>query len=316
MLPDIQALPDGKFWFWALALSTLSATALYFAFRNLARARIIEDTPTSRVRSAHQGYVELAGAAAAMQGEPILSPLTMTPCCWFRYKVERKRDKGWATVRSGKSDGLFLLRDETGECVIDPDGAEITSKEKSVWYGPSATPTVSPKPGPHKPGGMHGILGLTANINIAIDGQYRYTEEAIYPGDRLYAIGLFKSFGETDRMVMREERIKARLSQWKRDHTGLLDRFDRDGDGAIDLTEWEVARRAASREVTKEQMQEDQQPLHTLSRTVSRRHPFLISAYEEYDLVKRFRYLSVGSIGGFFLCGAGAVWLFASRFIL
>ena len=88
MLPDIQALSDGKFWFWALTFSGLSALAFYFAFRNLARARLIEDTPTSRVRSAHQGYVELEGEAAAMQGEPILSPLTQTACCWFRYKIE------------------------------------------------------------------------------------------------------------------------------------------------------------------------------------------------------------------------------------
>ncbi len=219
-------------------------------------------------------------------------------------------------MRSGKSDGLFLLRDETGECIIDPDGAEVTSKEKSTWYGASATPTASPEPGPNTPAGVHGILGLTANFNSALGGQYRYTEEAIYPGDQLYAIGLVQSFGETDRMAMREELIKARLSQWKADHAGLLERFDRDGDGTIDLTEWEVARRAASREVTKDQLREDQQSLHTLSRTDSSRRPFLISAHAEYDLVKRFRYLSVGSIGGFFICGAIAVWMFTARFVL
>ena len=316
MLPDIQGLSDGKFWFWALAFSSVSAIALYATFRNLARARIIEDTPTSRIRSAPQGYVELEGDAAAMKGEPILSPLTHTPCCWFRFKIERKGDKGWHAVRSGKSEGLFLIKDDTGECIIDPDDAEISPNEKNVWYGSTPNPTVSPPSKASKPRGVDPILGLTANFNVGLGGNYRYTEEAIYPGDRLYAIGLFKSFGETDRLAMRDELIKERLSQWKTDHASLLNRFDRDGDGKIDLTEWEVARRTAIREVTREQLREDQQSLHTLSRTHSRKRPFLISTHDEYDLVKRFRLFAIGSIGGFFLFGAVATWMFVSRFVI
>jgi len=314
MLPDIQALPEGEFWFWALGLSGLGLLAFYFAFRNLARARIIEDTPTSRVRSATQGYVELAGEAAAMPGEPILSPLTHNPCCWFRYKVEHKRDERWATLRSGKSDGLFLLRDETGDCIIDPDGAEIACREKNVWYGGSATPATQ-VPGGSQSADVRSLLGVNLS-NILTDGNYRYTEEAIYPGESLYAIGQFRSHGETDRMAMRDERIKARLSQWKADQAGLLQRFDRDGDGTIDLTEWEVARRTAVREVTREQLREDQQPLHTLSRTDSRRYPYLISAHGEFDLVRRYRLLSIGSISGFCITGAILAWMFADRFML
>jgi hypothetical protein len=161
---------------------------------------------------------------------------------------------------------------------------------------------------------MHPMLGLSVNFTTAFGGHYRYTEEAIYPGDRLYAIGLFKSFGEADRMAIRDELIRARLSQWKTDHADLLQRFDRDGNGSIDLTEWEVARRSASREVTKQQLQEDAQSQHTLGRTNSTRHPFLISAHGEFDLVKRYRYLSTGSICGFFVCGIIAVWMFTARF--
>ena len=282
------------------------------SIRSLARARIIEDTPTSRIRSAPQGYVELNGQAMAMKGEPILSPLTLTPCCWFRYKVERRHDKGWRTVRSGKSDGLFLLKDSTGECIIDPENAEVTPKEKNVWFGSSASPTSRPDPSNTNFHGMNGVIGLTANIRSG--GDYRYTEETIYPGDQLDAIGLFKSLGEVDHRAMRDDLIKARLSAWKADHTTLLSRFDRDGDGKIDMTEWEVARRAAKREVTREQIKEGQQQLHTLSATSSRRRPFLISAREEFNLVRRYRYQAFGSVAAFFLCGGGAVWMFAIRF--
>ena len=259
MLTDVQALSPGQFWFWSVSLSLLTLVALYFTFRGLRRARIIEDNPTARIRSAPQGYVELSGEAAAMPGEPILSPLTMTPCCWYRFQVERRHEKGWRTIRSGMSDGLFLLRDETGECIIDPEGAEVSPRGKNVWY---------------------------YNQDHPIAAAYRDTEETIYPGDRLYAIGLFKTLGEADRLAMREELVKDRLSQWKADHAGLLARFDRDGDGRIDLTEWEVARRTAKREVTAEQLREQAPVLNTLSQTDQEHRPFLISAYSQYALVR------------------------------
>jgi hypothetical protein len=316
MVVDLVSLTAGKFWLWSLLTSLLSLAAFYFSFRNLARARIIENTPTSRIRSAHQGYVELSGEATAMQGEPILSPLTFTPCCWYSYKVEHRVDNGWRTVRSGKSEGLFLIRDDSGECIIDPEGAEVTPREKNVWHG--STP--NPSSAPHAMGsakskfhGMHGIIGLSANMSIG--GNYRYTEESIYPGESLYAIGQFKSFGETDHQAMKKDQIKERLSEWKANPELMLSRFDRDGDGRIDMTEWEVARRAAKREVTSEIIKEGVKRLHTLSKTDSSRHPFLISSRPEFSLVKRHFFLAYGSMAAFFICGGIAVWMFTGRFI-
>jgi hypothetical protein len=315
-MTGIQAWPTGYFWFWAVGLSLAGLTALFFAFRNLARARIIEDTPTARIRSAHQGYVELVGEAAAMKGEPILSPLTLTPCCWYRYRVERRHDKGWRTVKSGASEGLFLIRDETGQCIVNPDGADITPTEKSVWYGASATPSGGPAAAQKHSGlgRMTPLIGLSSNISIGFGDRYRYTEEAIYPGEQLYAIGLFNTFGEADRLAMREELIRERLSQWKADHATLLARFDRNGDGQIDLAEWEVARRSAKREVAREQLREADRSLHTLSDTDSRRRPFLISTHGEFRLTRRFRRFAFGALAGFFILGSGAVWVFVARF--
>ncbi|MBA1332790.1 hypothetical protein QQ73_17505, partial [Candidatus Endoriftia persephone str. Guaymas] len=108
---DILTMPELTFWIWVNSLALLCLAALWFAFRNLSRARIIEDTPTSLIRSAHQGYVELNGTAATMQGEPILTPLTHVPCCWYRYRIERRHEKGWRTSQQGSSDGLFLIKD-------------------------------------------------------------------------------------------------------------------------------------------------------------------------------------------------------------
>ena len=73
MVRELTQMAPGGFWSLLSVLSALALLALYFAFRNLHRARLIEDTPTSRIRSAHQGYVELIGEAAMMRGETIQS---------------------------------------------------------------------------------------------------------------------------------------------------------------------------------------------------------------------------------------------------
>jgi hypothetical protein len=315
MLREIAQMAPGHFWILTIALSALTLFLLYYAFRNLHRARLIEDTPTSRIRSAHQGYVELIGEAALMKGEPVIAPLSGVHCCWWRYIIERKKDKGWHTTRRGQSESLFLLRDETGECIIDPDGAQVSPSNKSVWYGPNAMPTAGPDRDFHSPLGQMRLFGIPVSFNNTFSGEYRYTEETIAPGDPLYAIGLFKSVGETDRQSMREEMIKERLRQWKADHTALLKRFDRNRNDQIDLDEWELARRSARSEVTREQMREDHPSLHTLSDTGSHRRPMLISTREEFSIVRHFQLWAIGSLTGFFLLGATVVWLLSARFV-
>ncbi len=305
----------GAFLLWSALLTLLSLAALYFSFYHLHRARLIEDTPTSRIRSAPQGYVELIGEADMMRGEPVISPLSASNCCWWRYKIERKSDKGWRSIRSEKSNALFLIRDATGECILDPEGASITPSERSIWYGPNATPSAGPDRGAGTTHSHFNRFGLQISVNTTFDGDYRYTEEMILPGDPLYAIGLFSSLGEIDRKAMRDDMLKDRLRQWKSDHASLLERFDRNRDGQIDLDEWESARQAAKGEITREQMQEDQQPIHTLSSTGSNRRPLLISTKEEFDLVRRFRYYSFFTLAAFFIVGTGTAWFITVRLV-
>ncbi len=315
MVETIAHMAPTSFWIWCAALSLLGLISLYFAFRNLHRARLIEDTPTSRIRSAHQGYVELIGEAANMQGEPVLAPLSGLPCCWWRYRVERKHDKGWRVTQSGVSESLFILRDDTGECIIDPDRAKVTPSGKTVWYGPNATPGAPPDRGAGTQHSQTQLFGLPVSVNTTFGSNYRYTEETIIPGDPLYAIGLFASVGETDHQAMREAQIKERLSQWKADHPSLLKRFDRNRDGQIDQDEWELARRSARSEVLREQMRETQQAIHTLSDAGSQRRPLLISTRDEFDIVRNYRRWALAMLIGFFLLGGLVVWMFSVRML-
>jgi multidrug resistance efflux pump len=54
----------------------VGAAGLWYGFRWWRWARLIEDTPTSQVRSAAQGLVELVGTARGMPGAPVIAPLS------------------------------------------------------------------------------------------------------------------------------------------------------------------------------------------------------------------------------------------------
>ena len=64
-------------------LAIICAASLYVVFRFFHRSRIIDDTPTSKIRSAHQGFVELEGVGRLMKGTPIVSRLSKKQCLWY-----------------------------------------------------------------------------------------------------------------------------------------------------------------------------------------------------------------------------------------
>ncbi len=299
MIEDLSAqiarLPADDFWIWAIILSAATLGGFYFGFRALYRARIIEDTPTARIRSAHQGYVELEGNAELMEGIPIVSPLSNTECCWWRYQIHKKNHKGnWVLEEKKTSTELFLLRDDTGACIIDPEGAEVSPKQKEVWYGS------------RQPGASNQIGG-----NFL--ASRRYTEEYIYSGNHLYAIGLFKSLDDMDHRRARSEIARELLKEWKQ-QPEKMQLFDRNGDGDIDPHEWEAARRTAATQAEREYREEQENLIpHMLTKPDNRRHPYLISPRPQFDLVKRYRWIAAGSITGFFIAGALVTLMLTAR---
>ncbi len=282
---DIAGADATEFWAWTGAAIVAAIGCFAFAFLVLHRARLIENTPTSRIRSAAQGYVELRGFARLLPGPPILSPLSGARCCWWKYSVQKqetqwrngRRTTRWRTVASGTSDELFMLADETGDCVVDPEGADIHPSLKRQWRG------TSPRPG--------FIPDKTPWLQL---GDYRYSEQLLGIGDPLYAIGWFRTqAAQRDLNVAAD--VTALLREWKADRTSLLARFDADGDGHIDLQEWETARRAALEQVRKEHLEHALSPdIHVLCRPGDRR-PYILSTLSQEQLARRYR-ISGGSL--------------------
>ncbi len=306
MAANIRRLPPGEFWLvWAMLLLG-AATAFYYAFRQWHRARIIEDVPTAKIRSAPQGYVELEGVGKMMEGEPIISPLTMKHCLWFRYKVERKeviyikgsRTTRWRLVEQGESDALFLLEDETGQCVIDPEGAEVTPLDKLVWYGDSPRP-------PHVP--------LLGRGGIGFGGRYRYTETFIMAGQPLYVLGRFQTIRAVDG-DSRADIARELIRRWKEDSRLLLAHFDVNRDGEIDVREWEKVQQLAQRKADAEHRKRSRQPdTHLVCLPEERHQPYLLSAHPQKGLSRRYRRFAAISLLLFFILAGTGGWAIVAR---
>lgn len=290
-----------QFWLFLVIGVGLAIAGFAFSFIFLYKARLIEDTPTSRVRSAAQGYVELSGRARLMDGPPVVAPLTTTPCVWYRFKVEHLGEKNDPVVVSGTSDDLFLLVDGDAQCVVDPDDGEVFCRTKVVWYEESY------------PSRNHRVLG--GGMFGRAFGLYRYTEERLHPGEYLYVLGEFQSIGGGAETFNTREEVKALLKAWKQDRASLLHRFDANGDGEIDPLEWEQVRQTAVQEVRQHQLERSTRPLtHLIAKPRLGKRPFLVSVLPQQMLVRRYRYLAMGSLAGFLLLGSLAIWVLNLRF--
>jgi hypothetical protein len=266
---------------WVVCLALIAAISLFAWSANFRRSRVVSDTPPSRVASAPQGYVELYGKAKLHPAYNTISPASRRPCVWFRYLAEEKIGDKWHRVDGGMSSDTFLLDDGTGQVVIDPDSAEIITTDRRTWR----------------------------------DGTMRYVEWLLTPGDNVYALGELKTEGGGATQLDTTGDLNALLAQWKADKPALLKRFDLDGDGQIDLKEWDLARRAALREVRKTQQEVLSQPGVNIMRKPRDGRLFLLSNMSPQQMARRYGFWTLIQLAIALAAGAGLVILFA-RFVL
>ncbi|MGC8697073.1 MAG: GIDE domain-containing protein [Halothiobacillus sp.] len=262
----------------ALFLFTLAlfVTGVYF----IRRTYWIINTPTSKIQSAHQGYIEIEGVTRLIDAAPLASPLTGTPCVWYWVSVEHKesgyQDTGknlWQRVYQHQSDHLIAVSDGSGECLVDPDGARIHPGVERQWYGDTEIPS-----------------GIAAGgITSRLFGDYRYTEKLLLPNHAVYVLGWFKTIAH-DPYQAEQEAIKAMLREWKTDPEKMR-AFDLNQDGQISEDEWAHARQQAELEARALRVpsNDQEQQTHFMSNDLQGHRPFIISALDQAALARRFR---------------------------
>lgn len=272
----------------------------WWCIKRLSEARFLLNTPTSKIRSAAQGYVELYGVVDALpDGAQLAGPLTGQPCLWWRFKIEEYDDDGkhkrWRTVESGTSAEPIRLKDATGECLVDPRGAEVRPATRDVWHGSERHPL-----------GASADTGLLSALFSS--GEYRYTEERLHAGQPLYAIGDFHTLGGAEAFDLTLAQ-GAVVREWKGDFAGLLQRFDSNGDGELGPQEWERMRESARAEAQRRQLQRGDAPVHNQLRRPRESYPFILACAGEDELAKSFYWQA---LAGGVLCLLGALattWL-------
>lgn len=303
---QIGAAPVEEFWLWTALCAAGAIAGFVFAFVRLHQARLIENTPTSRIRSAAQGYVELDGTARLLPGQEIRAPLSGKSCCWWSYRVQKhetdwhngRRSSRWRTVDSGTSDSLFLLSDPTGDCIVDPHGASVVPSVRQSWRGQSPRPAFVPD-----------------KIPWLQFGDYRYEEQRLQVGDAVYALGAFRT--QIAHLQIDETGdVNELLRDWKADQKELLARFDGNGDGRLDPQEWDTARRAAVDQVRQEHLRRSTDPdIHVLAHPTDGR-PFLLSTLPQSHLVRRYRLTGAAALVLSLLAGSGSIFALTARGLL
>jgi hypothetical protein len=258
-------------------LPVVAGVAFVAWLLSLRRLLIIGGTPSSKIVSAAQGYVELVGRAQPHPGGALRSRFTLLPCVWYQYTVDqREADGKWHRTESGRSEDSFLLDDGSGVCLIDPENAEILPRQTDVM--------------------MKGA-------------DYRCTESLILPMEQIYVIGEFSTIGGETVDLNLERDVGELLAEWKRNKPVLLDRFDLDKDGQITEKEWMLARSQARRDVRKTHNEIRAQPGTNMLHQPRDGRLFLISNVSPDKLRRRYSLWAWMHLAVCIGAVAGTAWL-------
>ena len=225
------------------------ATSFFASIFNYWRLLKITEAPISTIAAAAQGYVELFGKAST--DKPLKTPYQDIPCVWYRSSVyaNRENDDDKVTdlfnmmpLEYSESKTVFTLNDGTAQCKVDPQGAEVIYFEASTWR----------------------------------KNDHRYVEEYLPVGKPLYVIGNLDTRKELLDEAALHRAVGTKLVDWKTRPQQLLNRYDQNLNGQIDMDEWELARRDAINEVKAEHAMQANTADFTLAKPAGKL--FLISA--------------------------------------
>lgn len=177
-----------QFLVFRIFISILGIGLFVWAIISFKNKRLMENIPTSKIRSIAMGLVEIYGEVVARIDNILKSPFSQNDCVYYRYKIEEYRSSGksshWATIRKGSNYVYFYLKDDTGKVLIDPHDAKIDIPSDNVFKS-----SIGKDP-------SYKIQQFLQKENVRFEGSLlginrtlRYTEYFIAPKDKLYILG-------------------------------------------------------------------------------------------------------------------------------
>jgi E3 Ubiquitin ligase len=155
----------------------------YKGFRMLQRKRLILNTPSSKVRSASMGLVEINGLAIGPY--VILSPLKQAECYYYRSMAWQLKQEGknseWVKVADEALHVPFYIDDGTGRVLVDPRGAEmdlhcdLKEQYHTSFFGRSGMPG--------------SVAEFLARHGVNPDKKIKVEEYCIKPKNFLFVLG-------------------------------------------------------------------------------------------------------------------------------
>jgi hypothetical protein len=196
LLQHVFPLADeegGEFVIMLLAVgvpAVLFVVSIVYYWKSTKRKRLIEDTPTSKVKGVFIGLNEVKGTVELRY--PLQSYLKESDCCWYQYSIEEHYTRtrtvtdskgntrtetysGWETVDSGTDRASFNLVDETGKVHVLPNQAEMEGEKVFSQRCPISDPLYYGK-------------GPTISVSGS-NHRRKFTESAIVENDDIYLLG-------------------------------------------------------------------------------------------------------------------------------
>jgi len=173
--------------FYSFVLLVMGIFFFISGYKSFRRKRLIEDTPTSKIRAIAMGLVEIYGMVVPYKGKILKSPLTNKDCVYYFFIIEeyRSSEKGgrWVTIKTGAKRVPFFLQDDTGKVLVDPEGAQVEVNRDYEFY---SSTTKTP---PQSIIQFMESSGIRYKSFLGLNRSLRFREYFIAPKDKLYILG-------------------------------------------------------------------------------------------------------------------------------
>ena len=177
---------DGELFFYVVAGFFGGIVIFILGLVWFRQRRMIENIPTSKIRSLAMGLAEVYGQVVPNK-ILLKGPFSSDDCVYYKYQVQElrhtKNSSYWATIKKGEERVNFYLKDETGSVLVDPNGASIDiAKDHEFGSGWGSDP-------PQKVLQFLEEKGVRHESFFGMNKQMRFMESSIEPGDKLYVLG-------------------------------------------------------------------------------------------------------------------------------